>query len=130
VSSRVLVVDDEPDLLESMTRLLGRFGYTCLAASSGTEAIALIETDPRPALVVTDLHMPGADGIAVARRAREQHPPIPVVLMTGYPDLTASRGLSTLGASARIAKPFRNADLLDAVRCALSEKTTDAALET
>lgn len=118
MGSRVLIVDDDVDLLESVVRFLGRFGYTCLTAASGTEAMASIEVEA-PDVVVTDLHMPGIDGIAVTRHARGHCPPIPVVLMTAYPVPEAQRRLRDADGVVPLAKPFRNADLLNAVRRAL-----------
>jgi CheY-like chemotaxis protein len=78
-----------------------------------------------PALVVTDLHMPGVDGLRVARCARQQTPPIPVVLMTAYPPSGMTREAQALGGTVYLAKPFANADLLDAVRSALGPKTAE-----
>jgi CheY-like chemotaxis protein len=90
VGSRALIVDDELDLLDTLRRLLGRCGYTCLTASSGAEAIALIDAEA-PDVVVTDLHMSGIDGMAVARHAQGQRPPIPVVLITACATREAER---------------------------------------
>jgi CheY-like chemotaxis protein len=118
LSSCVLIVDDDADLLETLARLMGRFGHKCLVAASGAEAIALIDT-ASPDLVVTDLHMPGLDGVAVTRRAREKNPPIPVVLMTAYPTPETNREVRTVGWTICVAKPFANADMLDAVQRAL-----------
>jgi CheY-like chemotaxis protein len=118
LSSCVLIVDDDPDLSETLARLLGRFGHKCLVAASGAEAIGLIDT-ASPDLVVTDLHMPGMDGVAVARRAREKNPPIPVVLMTAYPTFGTTRQAPTANGMVYLAKPFANAAMLDAVRRAL-----------
>ena len=118
MGSRVLIVHDHVDLLESLVRFLGRFGYTCLTASSGTEATAFMEVEA-PDVVVTDLHMPGIDGVAVTRHARGHCPPIPVVLMTAYPAPEAQRRLRDADGVVHVAKPFRNADLLNAVRRAL-----------
>jgi two-component system response regulator FlrC len=113
---RVLIVDDETDLRETVVRLLGRFGYSCLTASSGGEAIQVIQAEA-PDLVVTDLHMPGIDGVAVTRCARAHSPPIPVVLMTAYP-IRMPR-VQEAGATIHLAKPFANHDLVLAVERAL-----------
>lgn len=118
MGARVLIVHDDVDLLESLVRFLGRFGYTCLTASSGTEAMAFMEAEA-PDVVVTDLHMPGIDGVAATRHARGHCPPIPVVLMTAYPAPEAQQQLREAGGVVHVAKPFRNADLLNAVRRAL-----------
>jgi CheY-like chemotaxis protein len=112
---RVLVIDDDRDLLEALARLLGRSGYTCLTTASGAEGIGMIESESFD-LVVTDLHMPGIDGIAVMRSARTHEPPIPVVLMTAYPPSWTEGQARQAGATIRVAKPFANADLLNAIR--------------
>lgn len=117
---RVLIVDDDTDLLNTLVRLLGRFGYTCRTATSGEEAIRLMDVES-PDLVVTDLRMPGVDGLAVARRAHERTPPIPVVLMTGYLTRETERRAEEAGAAIRLAKPFASLDLVGAVRRALGD---------
>ena len=121
MSSQVLIVDDDADLSETLARLLGRFGHTCLVAASGSEAIDLIDT-MTPDLVVTDLHMPGMDGIAVVRRARQESPPIPVVLMTAYPTADSRREAERAGGVVYLPKPFANADMLEAVQRALDAR--------
>jgi CheY-like chemotaxis protein len=115
---RVLIVDDDVDVRETLVRLLGRFGYSCLTASSGAEAMEVIEAES-PDLVVTDLHMPGIDGVAVARGARAHSPPIPVVLLTAYPMRVGHPQGQEAGAPIHVAKPFANHDLVQAVQRAL-----------
>ena len=121
MSFHVLIVDDDEDLSETLTRLLGRFGHTCLVAASGSEAIRLIDSMTLD-LVVTDLHMSGMDGVAVARRARQESPPIPLVLMTAYPMADTRREALLAGGIVYLAKPFANADMLDAVQRALDSR--------
>ena len=67
-------------------------------------------------VVVADFHMPGIDGVAVTRHARGHCPPIPVVLMTAYPAREAQPQPPEAGGVVHVAKPFRNADLLKAIR--------------
>jgi CheY-like chemotaxis protein len=113
---RVLIVNDDIDLRETVVRLLGQFGYSCLTASSGAEALHAIEAES-PDLVVTDL--PEVDGAAVARGARAHSPPIPVVLLTAYPTRMGRPPVPEAGATIRLAKPFANRDLVQAVQRAL-----------
>lgn len=117
---RVLIADDDVDLRDTLVRVLGRFGYTCLTASSGAEALQTIQAES-PDLVVTALHPPGIDGVAVARCAREHIPPIPVILTTAYRVRGPHRELEEAGATIHLAKPFANLDLVRAVQRALGE---------
>jgi len=114
----ILVVDDEPDLVANCERLLRRLGYTCIQAHTGPDAVALIDRE-RPDLVVTDLRLPGTDGLAVARRARQHVPPIPVILITAYDSPQARSAASESGAGTYLPKPFSNSAFVDAVQRAL-----------
>jgi two-component system KDP operon response regulator KdpE len=114
----ILVVDDEPDLVANYERLLRRRGHRCLVARSGPDAVAMIDRE-RPHLVVTDLRLPGCDGLAVARHARQQVPPIPVILITAYDSREARRAAEDTGAGTYLPKPFPNIVFLDAVERAL-----------
>lgn len=116
---QILVVDDDTDHTDTLARLLGRFGHTCLTAASAAEAIHLIHT-ASPHLVVTDLHMPGMDGLAVVRCARETTPPIPVILMTAYPTPETQAQTGAIGGTVYLAKPFANADFLRVVQDTLA----------
>ena len=120
----VLVVDDEPDLVANCERLLQRIGHTSLRAHTGPDAIALIDRDA-PDLVVADLRLPGADGLAVTRHARRHVPPIPVILITGYDSPQTRRAAAESGAEVYLAKPFSNAAFLDAIERALHSRSTD-----
>jgi DNA-binding response OmpR family regulator len=115
----VLVVDDDPDMATTCAEILTVHGYRCLTASTGAEAIAIIDAE-QPDLVVADLHMAGVDGLAVARHASERAAPIPVVLVTAWP---GARGEgSSPQAPGRLAKPFANADLVATVRRGLRDR--------
>jgi CheY-like chemotaxis protein len=118
VAFRILLVDDDTDLIDTLARLLRRFSHTCLMASSAEQAIDLIQIES-PQLVVTDLHMPGMDGLAIARFAREKTPPIPVILMTAYPTPESDGAARMLGDTLHLRKPFANAEFLKLVQDAL-----------
>jgi CheY-like chemotaxis protein len=120
----ILVVDDEPELVASCERLLRRLGQATLRAFTGPEAMSLIERE-KPDLVVADLRLPGADGLAVARHARTQVPPIPVILMTAYDSEQAREASRQSGVDVYLAKPFSNATFLDAVQRVLSPNSID-----
>lgn len=114
----VLVVDDEPDMGVNVTRILRRGGYDCLAAGGGEEALALCE-QRRPDLILTDLRMPGMDGLALLRAVRQHVPPIPVIIFSAYASGATAGEAGAMGASAFLPKPFTGAQLVDAVRAVL-----------
>jgi PAS domain S-box-containing protein len=84
VGARVLLVDDEEVLREVLAEQLAQAGYSVLVAGNGAEAIALLEAGEVVDALVTDLSMPGMDGLAVIRAARQIQPGLPAVLLTGY----------------------------------------------
>ena len=120
---KILVVDDEPDMVSTCVRLLKRLGYDCLTAQNGPEAIQLIN-DHRPDLVVTDLNLPVGDGFEVSRHVQQSLPQTPVIVITAYhtPD-TVGQAYAN-GASAYLAKPFSNAAFSEAVQRALKGPIT------
>jgi DNA-binding response OmpR family regulator len=124
MSGTILVIDDEPELVASCERVLRRAGYLSLRAHTGLEAISLIDRE-RPELVVTDLRLPGADGLAVARHARAQVPAIPVILITAYDSEHIRQAARESGVDVYLAKPFSNAAFLEAVHRVLPSSSVD-----
>jgi two-component system, NtrC family, response regulator GlrR len=113
----ILIVEDEPDMAENCVRVLAPEGYTCRAAQTLEDAVAILGADvERPDLVITDLRLPRREGLAVTRQARETSPAIPVILMTAYDSSAAEADAYAAGASVYLAKPFANARLLEAVQ--------------
>jgi CheY-like chemotaxis protein len=115
VTLTILVADDEQDLVGTCERLLRRVGHDSLRAYTGSDALALID-QAKPDLVVTDLKLPGVDGLVVARHARAHVPPIPVILITAYDSSHARSAALESGVAAYLAKPFSNSAFLDAVQ--------------
>jgi two-component system, OmpR family, alkaline phosphatase synthesis response regulator PhoP len=104
---RVLVVDDERDIAETILYNLGRNGYEGLVAYDGTEALQIAQRE-RPDLVVLDLMLPGIDGTEVARRlkAEPRTSDIPIVMLTAKGEETDVVVGLTLGADDYVTKPF------------------------
>ena len=115
----VLLVDDEPRVLQVASRMMGHLGFDVVSTANGTEALErLAEMDTPPACVLMDVTMPGLDGPATLRRIRELHPDLPVLLASGYPDGEIQGRTEGLTFSAFLQKPYRLAQLrevLDAV---------------
>jgi CheY-like chemotaxis protein len=111
----ILVVDDDPPILELIQLILASGGYSCLAARSGVEALMLFRPRPtRVALVITDLNMPGLDGAALVHALREIKPGLPCIGTsgsdTGFDDYLW-RGERIV----HVEKPFTTRELLGAV---------------
>ncbi|HQQ76139.1 MAG TPA: PAS domain S-box protein [Thermoanaerobaculia bacterium] len=112
----VLVVEDEPAVQALAAAILRRRGYTVLVAESGSKALDLVESDPRPIhLILTDLIMPGMNGRELATRMRALRPSIKVVFMSGYA-ADAAPHLAEIGASGFLPKPFSENALVTKVR--------------
>jgi PAS domain S-box-containing protein len=121
----VLLVDDEPSLLEVAQEMLEQFGYRVLTADSGEEALETCRrADPPIDLVIMDLGMPGMGGRACLRELNKQAPMLPVIISTGYSTNGQERELLDAGASAFLAKPYQLAELLVKVRQALDYSQT------
>jgi DNA-binding NtrC family response regulator len=103
--SRVLVVDDEPDMLENFTRILRRAGHRCLTAGDAQRGLALVESE-RPDLLLTDLKMPGMDGMELLRRARELDPALPVIVITAFATIESAVAAIKEGAFDYLPKNF------------------------
>lgn len=114
---RVLLVDDE-DMVRRMSAMaLQRAGFQVDAASGGEEAIALLR-DHRYHAVLSDIGMPGLDGLQLLREVRAHDVDVPVVLMTGNPDLDTAIRAIELGALRYLVKPVRPHELVEVLRSA------------
>jgi DNA-binding NtrC family response regulator len=103
----VLIVDDEPEIRELLVEYFRDRGFETATAGDGRAAIAALERDPaRYRMVVTDLQMPGADGLAVLRAAKAANPSCYVLIITGYASLDSAIQAVRLGAYDYLTKPF------------------------
>ena len=113
---KVLIADDEPNIVTALEFLLKRAGYDVRCAATGDEALALVESYA-PDLALVDIMMPGISGYEVCRRIRE-HPQwrrIKIVMVSAKGrEAEVSKGLS-LGADLYVTKPFATQELIDAV---------------
>jgi DNA-binding response OmpR family regulator len=120
--NRILVVEDEADLVVTYDRLLRREGYRVVTAASLAEGIKAIESSP-PALVISDLRLPDGDGIGIIRAARALDPPAPVIVVTAFASRAARDSALASGAAAFLAKPFPASALLRLVHDELGRTT-------
>jgi two-component system cell cycle response regulator DivK len=119
-AKRILVAEDDDDTRELMRRTLERRGYEVTTASDGVEAFDLA-VRLRPDLIITDIHMPAADGAHLVRRVRDTPELLatPIIVTTGYGTGSATLTLSQ-GADAYEPKPVDPASLLENVERLLS----------
>jgi two-component system response regulator PilR (NtrC family) len=120
MSKRILVVDDEESSAFLLSENLAELGpeYRVETACSSEEALQKIAAEPFD-LVITDLRMPGVDGLELLERVRAAHPQTWVILTTAYGSEEVEARAHSLGVYRYMAKPFLIEDLLDAVREAL-----------
>jgi DNA-binding NtrC family response regulator len=102
---RILIVDDEPDMVENLARALRRTGHRCLTTTDPQRALAMVESE-RPDLLLTDLKMPGMDGTELMRRARAIDPVLPVVVITAFASIESAVGAVKEGAFDYLPKTF------------------------
>ena len=108
---RILLVEDERTLAEPLADALREAGHDPAVLHDGAAALAWL-SEHSCDLVVTDVRLPGADGIEVLRRARGQDPPLPALVMTGYASVEQAVDAMKLGAHGYLQKPFPTAALL------------------
>jgi DNA-binding NtrC family response regulator len=119
--ARILVVDDEPEMVENLTRLLRRAGYRLLGTTDAERALALLESE-RPDLLLTDLKMPGIDGLELIRRARELDPTLPVIVITAFASIDSAVAAIKAGAFDYLPKTFSLDELTVVVERALRQR--------
>jgi two-component system response regulator HydG len=115
---KILVVDDEPDMVSTCQRLLKRLGYDCVTAQTVSDAIRLIDEE-HPDLVVTDLNLPVGDGFEVSRHVRQNQPKTPVILITAFLTPETVGQAYANGATGYLSKPFSTTEFSEAVQRAL-----------
>jgi CheY-like chemotaxis protein len=111
--SRVMVIEDDPIVRRLIRIRLTRAGLSVIAAGSGEEAVAIVESGEQPVhLVVTDGVMPGMDGFAVARFFARQSPPVRVILLSGFLSHFVSQADIPGNIEAYFGKPFSADELV------------------
>lgn len=125
--SKIIVIDDEGDIRVVVAEVLKRAGYDVVTASDGGEGLAMLAADGAD-MVITDIIMPGIDGVAVMNEVRKTHPEMPIIVISGGGNIAPMdyepAAISTTaylasaaeaGANITLTKPFGREELLDAV---------------
>ncbi len=122
---RILIVDDERDIVKALTIRLSRAGYEVVTAFDGAQGIFMALKE-KPDLILLDIRMPAGNGFSVAEKLRESTDTVavPVIFLTGSPDRNSEEKAMALGARFYVKKPYDPEELLDAIERAL-EKEVD-----
>lgn len=115
---RVLVVDDEANVLESVNKVLERKGYTVSKTQNPEEALKQVKGEGYD-LVIADLMMPKVSGLDLLKAVKNENPAVPFLMITGYPSINTAVEATKNGASGFLPKPFTPVELEEAVEMAL-----------
>ncbi len=118
----ILLAEDDLSVLTALAMVLGQAGYTVLKAGSGGDALRML--GPGVQLLISDLWMPGMDGLTLLEQARQRQPLLEVVIITGNATVPSAVQAMKLGAFDYLTKPFAPPDLLDVVERALEHSRT------
>ena len=121
---RVLVVDDEPAVRDLVSKFLVAADYDVETAEDGPTAIERLQTSQPTSpfdLLITDLKMPGMDGLSVIRETRRHFPDLPIIIITAYSTEASAIEAINLGVSGYLTKPFRMERVLAVAARALGE---------
>ena len=120
--SRVLIVEDEPHIIESLSFVLGREGFLVSSALDGEAAVEVLRRDP-PDLVILDVMLPRLNGFEVLKLAKADPAlkAIPVIVLTAKGQQQDRRIAEEFGADVFVTKPYANAEVVGAVRQLLGE---------
>ncbi len=126
--AQILIVDDEPNILELLKVNIELSGYSVLTASNGTDVMEIIKREC-PAIILSDIRLPDVDGIELMKRAKELCKDVHVILITAYQDMATTIKAMQAGAFDYIPKPI-NIDEIDvAIKKALQDKYLNERLE-
>ncbi len=109
-SEKILIVDDEEGMRKLLARVLIKHGYDAVIAGSGEEALALVETDTFD-LIITDIKMPGMDGLELLNEIKSFDPDLPIIVITAYGTVESAVQALRAGAYDYITKPFETDEI-------------------
>lgn len=119
--AKILIVDDERDIVIVLRHLLTEKGYEVREASNGLAGLSLFQTHFFD-LVITDVRMPTMDGMAFLREIKQLMPATPVIVLTAYDSVETAIEATERGASIYMIKPFKVEELLDVIARVLTVK--------
>ncbi|HSC68378.1 MAG TPA: response regulator, partial [Cellvibrio sp.] len=117
-NEKVLIVDDQPDILDIAVELFRTLGYEVLSANNGEDALQILQREPNIDVLFSDVFMPGISGIELATQARAIQAEIKIILASGYPDPALRASHANLNEFDFVAKPYRISDIVKKLRMA------------
>ncbi|MEQ8821630.1 MAG: response regulator [Sumerlaeia bacterium] len=123
----LLVAEDDPEMRALLSKVLTREGFSVTTAQHGQDAVDYLRNGVSCDLLITDIRMPGKDGIEVLREARQLRPGLKVVMITAFTDMEIYLEVIREGAFEYLTKPFKIPDLLDVVDRAMASSGGGAA---
>jgi len=124
----VLIVDDEQDIRKVVRMSLEKQGYYVVEAGDGQQAISLLNEGEHPMVIdviITDIRMPHINGIEVMEYFQREYPSIPLIVLTGFPDLDLAMQLMKQGVADYLVKPVDREKLTTAVATAIGSRHMD-----
>ena len=119
IGARLLVVDDDPDMLRLLSMRLNSAGYQVTAVTSAESALTQLEIE-HPQLVLSDVRLPGRDGLALFDEIRKDHPTLPVILLTAHGTIPDAVEATARGVFTYLTKPYDARELLEKISQALA----------
>jgi two-component system nitrogen regulation response regulator GlnG len=118
---RILIVDDEEDIRNILSRLVRQEGFEPVEAADGEQALALVKSDAADAILL-DVRMPGLSGMEVLSRVRKLSPDVPVVMITSHGAVKDAVAALRAGAHDYLVKPFEHADVIRSIHTAMTNR--------
>ncbi len=125
-SGGVLVVDDEPDVRKVVRMTLEKVGYHVVEAEDGKQAMEAIHTGENPMVldvIITDIRMPNVNGIEAITYFKKEWPSVPLIVLTGFPDIEMATTMMQQGVHSYLVKPVDSEKLRASVEQAIEHRT-------
>jgi len=122
---RVLIVDDEPDVRKVVRMTLEKAGYDVIEAEDGEKAIEAINQGENPLIldvIISDIRMPKINGVEAINYFQQQWPRVPLIVLTGFPDMEMATGFLRKGVVDYLVKPVEKEKLIGAVGKAIEQR--------
>ena len=123
---RILIVDDEESIRKALRLTLAKAGYDVVEAGDGAQGIDAIGANDNPLMVdiiICDIRMPQVNGLEAIAYFRQQYPSVPVLVLTGYPDIQLATDLLKQGVADYLVKPVERDKLVACVERAMEHRT-------